>query len=158
VVNWEAIAAIGEVVGAAGVIASLIYLAVQIRQNTAALRAANLRDVVNAIASRFDRMTADPTDRELYMRGVGSLASLAPGELERFWVLVAGVSSNIELVRDLHRDRLIKVATYEASIMNLATLLSNPGVREIWEQRKSVFAQDFRTFVDSRIASRGPAA
>jgi len=31
--NWEAVAAIGEVVGALGVIASLGYLAVQIRQN-----------------------------------------------------------------------------------------------------------------------------
>jgi len=34
-------------------------------------------------------MTVDPTDRELYMRGLGSLASLIPGEVERFWVLVA---------------------------------------------------------------------
>ena len=37
--NWEAIGAIGEVVGAAGVIATLIYLAAQIRQNAAATRA-----------------------------------------------------------------------------------------------------------------------
>jgi hypothetical protein len=29
--NWEAIGAIGEVVGAAGVVATLLYLAVQVR-------------------------------------------------------------------------------------------------------------------------------
>lgn len=36
--NWEAIGAIGEVVAAAAVIFTLIYLAVQIRQNTATIR------------------------------------------------------------------------------------------------------------------------
>ena len=36
--NWETLAAIAEVLGATGVLASLIYLAVQIRQNTVWLR------------------------------------------------------------------------------------------------------------------------
>jgi hypothetical protein len=32
--NWEAIGAVAEVMGAFGVIATLIYLAIQIRQNS----------------------------------------------------------------------------------------------------------------------------
>ena len=32
--NWEAIGAVGEVVGAAGVILSLLYLSRQVGQNT----------------------------------------------------------------------------------------------------------------------------
>jgi hypothetical protein len=36
--NWEAIGALAELVGAIGVIASLAYLASQIRQNTHAMR------------------------------------------------------------------------------------------------------------------------
>lgn len=36
--NWEAIATIAELVGAIGVIASLVYLAVQIRDNTRSSR------------------------------------------------------------------------------------------------------------------------
>jgi hypothetical protein len=35
--NWEAIAAVGELLGASAVLITLIYLAVQIRQNTAAV-------------------------------------------------------------------------------------------------------------------------
>ena len=37
--NWDAIGAIGEIVGAAAVVASLLYLAVQTRANAKALRA-----------------------------------------------------------------------------------------------------------------------
>ena len=36
--NWDAIAAIAEGLGALGVIASLLYVAVQVRQNTRASR------------------------------------------------------------------------------------------------------------------------
>ncbi len=37
--NWDAIGAIAELLGAVGVIASLVYLATQLRQNTRATRA-----------------------------------------------------------------------------------------------------------------------
>jgi hypothetical protein len=39
VMNWEAIGAIGEIVGGAGVIVSLLYLAIQIRKDARARRA-----------------------------------------------------------------------------------------------------------------------
>ena len=43
--NWEAIGAVGEVAGAIGVIATLTYLAVQIRLNTKAIRGATLDSI-----------------------------------------------------------------------------------------------------------------
>jgi hypothetical protein len=43
--NWEAIGAIGEILGAVGVIATLAYLAVQIRQNTKMARAATRQEL-----------------------------------------------------------------------------------------------------------------
>ena len=48
--NWEAIGTIAEIVGAAGVIASLLYLAIQIRQSTKVARAETTKDLY--LASR----------------------------------------------------------------------------------------------------------
>ena len=48
--NWEALATIAELVGAGGVIASLIYLAIQIRQSTKVSRAEMTKDLY--LASR----------------------------------------------------------------------------------------------------------
>ena len=45
--NWEAIGAIGETLGAIGVIMTLAYLAIQIRQNTRASKAATVQDMTN---------------------------------------------------------------------------------------------------------------
>ncbi len=47
--NWEAVGAIGDFVGGAAVLVTLVYLVVQLRQNTVLLRQ-NLR------ASRLDAM------------------------------------------------------------------------------------------------------
>ena len=49
-VNWEAITTIAEIVGAAGVVASLIYSPVQIRQCTRVARADTTKDLY--LASR----------------------------------------------------------------------------------------------------------
>jgi len=40
--NWDALSAIGELLGATGVVVTLIYLSVQIRQNTRAIRGSTL--------------------------------------------------------------------------------------------------------------------
>ena len=46
--NWDAIGAIGEIIGAAGVISTLIYLAIQIRQNTTAMNRATVRQALES--------------------------------------------------------------------------------------------------------------
>lgn len=45
--NWDAISAISEIIGAVAVVVSLIYVAVQIRQNTKAIRGSTL-DAITA--------------------------------------------------------------------------------------------------------------
>ena len=50
--NWGAIGAIGEVIGAAGVILTLVYLAYQIKQNTIQLKQP-ATSVSAKIVSRF---------------------------------------------------------------------------------------------------------
>ena len=47
--NWEAIGAVGEVVGATAVILTLLYVGVQIKQNTAASRA----QAINQVNSQY---------------------------------------------------------------------------------------------------------
>ena len=49
--NWEAVGAIGEIVGASAVFLTLAYLAVQIRQNTKAVRASALDSSVTSVMS-----------------------------------------------------------------------------------------------------------
>ncbi len=44
--NWDAVGAIAEVVAVLGVVASLVFVGIQIRQNTVQLRQDNLRETI----------------------------------------------------------------------------------------------------------------
>jgi hypothetical protein len=46
--NWEAITAVGQIVGAVGVIISVIYLAQQVRSNSRQTRLASMRTMSDA--------------------------------------------------------------------------------------------------------------
>jgi hypothetical protein len=82
--NWDAIGAIAEGIGAVGVIASLLYLAVQVRANTRA----------SAVDSKFrsaemqndfvDSLIETPELNDLWLRGLTKLDSLSESDYYRF--------------------------------------------------------------------------
>ena len=52
--DWDAIGAIGEVVGAIATVASLIYLSLQVRANTLVTKRHALDDIKACVDSLFD--------------------------------------------------------------------------------------------------------
>ena len=62
--NWEGVSTIAEVVGAIAVVLTLIYVAIQIKQNTAASRAQSINqingDAVEFLAPTVQRLLASP--------------------------------------------------------------------------------------------------
>lgn len=59
--NWDAIAAVGEIVGAAGVIASVVYLAIQVRRAIAESRASTFHKIFEGLAVHTNHMLARRT-------------------------------------------------------------------------------------------------
>ncbi len=96
--NWEAIGAVGEVLGALGVVVTLGYLAVQIRQNTnsmAAGRRLALAQTYQMRADALQSMVVHAANSELgaiivkltelgYPEDVGALEQLSPDDRGRF--------------------------------------------------------------------------
>lgn len=64
--NWEAIGAVGEIAGAAVVLITLLFLARQIQQNTAGLRAQALNATYNEWNNMVGELQAQPDLRAAY--------------------------------------------------------------------------------------------
>ena len=87
-VNWEAISAIGQVVGAIAVVVSLIYLANEVRRNTRETRDASMRWVSDNYTQWVRQVSGHPDLSELYYRGIQDFRSLKSGDLVRFSALM----------------------------------------------------------------------
>jgi hypothetical protein len=101
-VNWDAVVAIVEIVGLLAVVASLVYLAIQVRQNsqlisqnTFVARAAMVHET-SAFYARFFELVADSAElASIYRRGKNS-EGLDAVELERFEALLEVYFTSLE--------------------------------------------------------------
>ena len=74
--NWDAIGAVGEMIGASAVVISVIYLALQIRKQTHESRLAATRELNNHYLQAQAVLTEDGEIASIYLRAVQDYESL----------------------------------------------------------------------------------
>jgi hypothetical protein len=143
-VNWEAISAIGQMVGALAVVISLIYLATEIRSNARSARHLSMESV-NRWAGQ---LIAHPHLAELWIRGLNDFESLESGDRLRFGYLlyqlfyIFGELYNQKL--DGHLDSRMWVPT-EAVMRDIN---GYPGVQAWWPPRSHLFSKEFANYIN----------
>ncbi len=153
--NWEAIGAVGEVLGAIGVILTLGYLAVQIRQNTRTVRGSTQIEIVTAQSSFSRLVTQDQDIARIIRVGTLDLDQLDPDEQARFAGLMAHMFANFEAAYLQHEQGLLDDDHWEGWQPSLEWWTSLPGVVEWFRRRGSIdpFSTRFREFLRQRFES-----
>ena len=142
-VNWEAISAIGQIVGALAVVISLIYLATEVHSNTRATREASTRWVSDNYTRWIQQISGNPDLSELYYRGIRDFDSLEGAELVRFSALmVEGFRLNEELFYLQLKGRLDPHVWHllEAGLLDIS---GYPGIQAWWRFRSHWFSEEF---------------
>jgi hypothetical protein len=111
-VNWDAVVAIVEVVGLLAVVVSLVYLAIQVRQNsqlisqnTFVARSAMVHETSVSYA-RFFELIADNSElASIFRRGINS-EDLDPNEITRFEALLEVYFTTLEDMDHQYRSDL----------------------------------------------------
>src|SRR5215472_11058394 len=149
--NWEMIAAIGQVVAAIGVIPSLIYLAVQIREQNKERRRAG----INILTAQWsDLVKSAQEDREfavLFLQGMRCFGGLdAPSKLT-FSAFFTRYTRNCEGMFIYYRDGALEKALWDEVERTMSDYFAYPGVREWWATRKHWLTDEFRAVVEAII-------
>lgn len=141
--NWDAIGALGEWVGAGAVIITLIYLSLQVKSvkdQTSHTAHMHVYDTVN----EFSRMIAESeTLGTIIVKGRESYTSLADDERIRFEHAYGFLLSFLEswLVQ---LEQMNTVREKEEALSNIRTALQiycmYPGVKELWSDVQVLYS------------------
>ncbi len=156
--NWDAVGAIAELLGAIGVIISLAYLATQIRQNTRQigehsreLRIAALDAIANSFSRFREPLIRDPELAALWIRGIADYQRL--DEVDK--VRLGRLLQELFFAHQNTWSRYCEGATTEESWLDhcqaIAANLSHPGIRTWWGETRSIYADEFENVIEELI-------
>jgi hypothetical protein len=153
-VTIEQFGSIGEVIGALATVATLAYLAVQIRANTQLMRtqASHASQTLNsqiAMGLAHDQQLAG-----IFRRGLAGFDSLEPDEQIQFTFLLSQFLSNVEQIFTDVGTGVSEPAALERGWASTRPLVRSPGGRAFWERQGRIsFPPAFCSFVESDLSS-----
>ena len=156
--NWEAIGAVGETVGATGVIISLLYLAMQIRGDARAKRAATVHEQSAAFRDLLRMLATDKGLAEVYLHGIRELNSVQEADLVRFASVLGFMFRVFEEAYFQRKEGNLDAHVWQGFEAPVNDMLAYPGVQEWWFTRSHWFGEKFCEFVNEKISQAGAPA
>ena len=130
--------AIGELVGGVAVVATLVYLAAQVRQNTRLATSTSQREVNNEFRKSLDGLSQY---RELVVNGLLRFGDMSKEEQWLFSFRITPLFSTLDQAVEMHQQGLEtedKVAVYGDIVL---CMLQEPGGSQWWKLVQPFYAR-----------------
>jgi len=154
--NWDAIGAIGEVLGAGAVVVSLVYVGIQIRQNTAEMRNVSTQTFI-AHRSDANFYIANNTELAKLMSTAGQdYEQLDPHQQFQFKAYCFAFYNQFDFAFHQFRSGRLEEKFWRRMESEIPATFALPGVAAWWEQDKVRYTPEFVEFVESQIKEFKP--
>lgn len=136
-----------ELIGVLGVIASLVFVGIEIRQNTQAVRGATYQSLTESSMELLFRVADDPeVGGQIDAWGAGE--ELDPPIRSKVEALVTAYLRHLENAYYQMEEGTLRPEFLENWSGNPTFGL--PRFKVFWEQRKGAFGHDFQTYFEQR--------
>jgi hypothetical protein len=146
------LAAVGQLAAVFVGIPSLIYLAVQIREQTKERR----QSAVNALTVQWGDLTCALHESAefsaIFLRGLQSFTDLDPVSKLRFSAFFNRFINYFEGMYFAHRDGLLTGSSWGKIERTISDLFAYPGIQQWWDTRRHWHTEEFGRVVDAIIA------
>ena len=152
--NWDAIGAVGELIGATAVVVSLVYLGRQVRQGARAELASTEMEAARMWSEFHARVAHSPDMTRIWDVAHTAPNELAAAEQQRFVWLIAEYFYLVEGLFKQHARGFLSDDSLWQHAQTACGVLDNPVAREWWASDVSPFSSEFRAFIDSLAAGQ----
>ena len=148
----EQYAYLAEIIGAIAVIASLLYLAVQIRQNNAQDRATARYAFVGTMSEINLSIVRDKSVASIFRRGLESTEDLDDDEQLQLWMLIGQCGNTWSVMYELYQERMLPESQWWVVRKDILSLFASKGGSTFWELfGADAFEPSFVEFVNSLL-------
>jgi hypothetical protein len=147
--NWEAIGSLGEIIGAAAVVTSLIYVGVQFRQYKTEAQASSRDSMSRATVDMLLRIATNDTLFNVYLKGMNDPSKLGPGETYRFDMIFYAIFETWETTFSQWKRGMLTPQDWKKWEVIIRYYLTAPGVKEFWKRHFVQFSDEFQEYIDN---------
>ena len=142
---------LAEIIGTTAIVVSLIYVAVQIRQNTRATRLSTAQNISHELREVTASLANEIETAELHLKGIANIDSLAPAEKHRFYILVSALYRVYENAYYQNREGALDPHIWEGVMGQLLITTNSSGYQTFWRDRKQLFSKNFQDFLENEL-------
>jgi len=153
--NWEALGALGEILGSIILIASVFYLSRQIRAGTDQATAEAESTVQRDFIQIQSGLISDEKSIDVLRQGYHSFIRLSDKDKYFFHMKISGFINHFEGVLRKHEKGLTSANMVETYGNIVLLLLGSPGGREFWNVAGETFNELSTVYINKHLDRGG---
>lgn len=148
-------ASLAEIVGAFAVVASLIYVGIQVDDSNRAVRSASINDANVAVQEWYIQIGSDEqTSREFYKSLMSEESSSKEAEFQ-FMMMHHGIFLGFQNSYLMAEEGTVDSELVDGMTAAILTVKDTPGFKRYWRQRRTLLHPRFVRYVEELVQQEG---
>lgn len=148
----EDLSSIGEIIAAIATVVTLVYLAIQLRQNTRALKASTFQSISSELGQNVQPLLQTPDMAAIFAKGMNEPDALTMDERLKNQAMYLAMFRRLESVFVQTELGSIDREFVLGPELSLLSIINSQFGREWWESAKPIFYKPFVTHVENQLA------
>jgi len=147
---------VGELIAAAAVVISVVFVGLEVRQNSRAQVLSTTQAAVSDYIGSLELLSDNPGLACLYVRAAQDYEGLSGSERLRFSAFYMSTYYQLQEMHRLAEEGALDADTWAGFHGLLSETTRYPGVRQWFAQRRSWFSERFQAYIDELIKDAAP--
>jgi len=148
-VDLSKLANLAEIFGTTAIVISLIYVAIQIRQNTRVMKLAAAQNVSQDLHVGLSFIIGDTEFARIHLDAMTDIDSLTPPERHRFYVFIMRYLRTFENAYHQNEAGLLDDYVWEGFREQIKLASQTSGYSAFWRDRQQYFGREFQEFYNA---------